>query len=67
MKNLSLKTKIGVLLICLVSLSVSADGGKTPCDSVITKVFGIVILERFYGDCSDRDLPDGNWDWWPNW
>jgi hypothetical protein len=37
-----------------------------PCDSVKTKVFGIVILERFYGDYSDRNLPDGMWDWWPN-
>lgn len=67
MKTLSLKTKIGVLLICLVSLSVSAeDAVAVPCDSVVTKVFGIKILERYYGDCSDRNLPDGRWDWWPN-
>jgi hypothetical protein len=67
MKKIGLKTKLSVLLICFMSFFVKADAGKTPCDSTVVKIFGIVILEKYYGDCDSRNLPDGKWDWWPNW
>lgn len=52
-------------MLLLSPFYVSATVMTQPCDSVQVKVFGVVVLEKWYGDCDPADLPDGNWDWWP--
>jgi hypothetical protein len=54
-----------IVMLLLSPFYVSATVMTQPCDSVQVKVFGIVVLEKWYGDCDPANLPDGNWDWWP--
>lgn len=58
-----MRKKIIFAVVVTLLFSSGVEAARRACDSVDIKIFGFRLLRVYHGDCSNRHLPDGHWDW----